>query len=149
MDWSKVHRKLAGRFRLLERRNEDGDCVIHCFGSLGQTGVNNDDVRYICGFYSLPYREDWRRSLSTTCSALYESGCWICAIAKWCLWAAALFCCAGRSRIPARWERLCSSRTSTPMQLDLNTCTGLKQWAGDNHDGQKRKGALLPAVQYR
>ena len=26
------------------------------------------------------------------------------------------------------------------MQLDLNTCTGLKQWAGDNHDGQKRKG---------
>ena len=61
MDWSKVHRKLAGRFRLLERRNEDGDCVIHCFGSLGQTGVNNDDVRYICGFYSLPYREDWRR----------------------------------------------------------------------------------------
>lgn len=39
MDWSKVHRKLAGRFRLLERRNEDGDCVIHCFGSLGQTGV--------------------------------------------------------------------------------------------------------------
>lgn len=32
------------------------------------------------------------------------------------------------------------------MQLDLNTCTGLKQWAGDNHDGQKRKGALLPAV---
>ena len=92
---------------------------------------------------------DWRRSLSTTCSALYESGCWICAIAKWCLWAAALFCCAGRSRIPARWERLCSSRTSTPMQLDLNTCTGLKQWAGDNHDGQKRKGALLPAVQYR
>ena len=72
-----------------------------------------------------------------------------CAIAKWCLWAAALFCCAGRSRIPARWERLCSSRTSTPMQLDLNTCTGLKQWAGDNHDGQKRKGALLPAVQYR
>jgi hypothetical protein len=35
--------------------------VIHCFGSLGQTGVNNDDVRYICGFYSLPYREDWRR----------------------------------------------------------------------------------------
>ena len=41
--------------------NEDGDCVIHCFGSLGQTGVNNDDVRYICGFYSLPYREDWRR----------------------------------------------------------------------------------------
>ena len=54
MDWSKVHRKLAGRFRLLERRNEDGDCVIHCFGSLGQTGVNNDDVRYICGFYSLP-----------------------------------------------------------------------------------------------
>lgn len=52
MDWSKVHRKLAGRFRLLERRNEDGDCVIHCFGSLGQTGVNNDDVRYICGFYS-------------------------------------------------------------------------------------------------
>ena len=61
MDWSKVHRKLAGRFRLLERRNEDGDCGIHCFGSLGQTGVNNDDVRYICGFYSLPYREDWRR----------------------------------------------------------------------------------------
>lgn len=52
MDWSKVHRKLAGRFRLLERRNEDGDCVIHCFGSLGQTGVNNDDVRYICGFYT-------------------------------------------------------------------------------------------------
>ena len=89
------------------------------------------------------------RLASTTCSALYESGCWICAIAKWCLWAAALFCCAGRSRIPARWERLCSSRTSTPMQLDLNTCTGLKQWAGDNHDGQKRKGALLPAVQYR
>ena len=33
MDWSKVHRKLAGRFRLLERRNEDGDCVIHCFSS--------------------------------------------------------------------------------------------------------------------
>ena len=54
MDWSKVHRKLAGRFRLLERRNEDGDCVIHCFGALGQTGVNNDDVRYICGFYGLP-----------------------------------------------------------------------------------------------
>ena len=35
--------------------------MIHCFGSLGQTGVNNDDVRYICGFYGLPYREDWRR----------------------------------------------------------------------------------------
>lgn len=61
MDWSKVHRKLAGRFRLLERRNDDGDCVIHCFGSLGQTGVNNDDVRYICGFYGIPYSEDWRR----------------------------------------------------------------------------------------
>ena len=58
MDWSKLHRKLAGRFRLLERRNEDKDCVIHCFGSLGQTGVNNDDVRYICGFYGLPHRED-------------------------------------------------------------------------------------------
>ena len=27
MDWSKVHGKLAGRFRLLERRNDDGDCV--------------------------------------------------------------------------------------------------------------------------
>ena len=53
MDWSKVHGKLAGRFRLLERRNDDGDCVIHCFGSLGQTGVNNDDVRYICGLESL------------------------------------------------------------------------------------------------
>ena len=48
-------------FRLLERRNEDGDCVIHCFGALGQTGVNNDDVRYICGFYGIPYSEDWRR----------------------------------------------------------------------------------------
>lgn len=61
VDWSKVHRKLAGRFRLLERRNDDGDCVLHCFGSLGQTGVNNDDVRYICGFYGIPYNEDWRR----------------------------------------------------------------------------------------
>lgn len=67
MDWSKVHRKLAGRFRLLERRNDDGDCVIHCFGSLGQTGVNNDDVRYICGFCGIPYSEDWRRE--ETCDA--------------------------------------------------------------------------------
>ena len=31
------------------------------------------------------------------------------------------------------------------MQLDLNTCTGLKQWAGDNHDGQKRKGTASPS----
>lgn len=60
-----------------------------------------------------------------------------------------LCCGVGLRLAVARWERLCSSRTSTPMQLDLNTCTGLKQWAGDNHDGQKRKGALLPAVQYR
>lgn len=67
VDWSKVHRKLADRFRLLEHRNDAGDCVIHCFGSLGQTGVNNDDVRYICGFCGIPYSEDWRRE--ETCDA--------------------------------------------------------------------------------
>jgi len=61
MVWSKVQRKLAGRFRLLERRNDKGNCVIHCFGSLGQTGVSNDDVRYMCGFYGIPYKENWVR----------------------------------------------------------------------------------------
>lgn len=61
MDWSKVQKKLAGRFRLLERQNDYGDCVIHCFGRLGQTGVDDDDVRYMCSFYGIPYREDWRR----------------------------------------------------------------------------------------
>lgn len=61
MDWSKVQRKLAGRFQLLERRNDQGNCLIHCFGSLGQTGVSNDDVCYMCDFYGIPYKENWLR----------------------------------------------------------------------------------------
>lgn len=61
MDWSKVQRKIAGRFQLLERRNDQGNCVIHCFGSLGQTGVSNDDVCYMCDFYGIPYKENWLR----------------------------------------------------------------------------------------
>lgn len=61
IDWNKAKRKLAGRSMLLERRNDDGDCVIHCFGYLGQTGVSADDVRYICSFYGIPYKDGWRR----------------------------------------------------------------------------------------
>lgn len=61
MDWSKAQRKLAGRFQLLERRNDQGNCVIHCFGPLGQTGVSDDDVRYMCDFYGIPYKGNWVR----------------------------------------------------------------------------------------
>ena len=50
MDWRKAQRKLAGCFRLMEHRNDPGKCVVHFFGSLGQTGVSNDDVRYMCDF---------------------------------------------------------------------------------------------------
>ena len=25
------------------------------------TGVSNDDVRYMCGFYGIPYKENWVR----------------------------------------------------------------------------------------
>ena len=93
--------------------------------------------------------EQLRRSSSTTCSAPYGSGCWICATARWSLWAAAPSCCVGRLRRPEKWESRCSSRISMPMQPAMSICTALKLRAGDDYGGQERTRALFSAVQYR
>ena len=69
--------------------------------------------------------------------------------ARWSLWAAAPFFCAGRLRHPEKWVSRCSSPISTPMQPDMSICTALKLRAGDSYGGQERTGAFFLAVQYQ
>lgn len=82
-------------------------------------------------------------------STLRERDAGTCATARWSLWAAAPFFCAGRLRHPEKWVSRCSSPISTPMQPDMSICTALKLRAGDSYGGQERTGAFFPAVQYQ
>lgn len=92
---------------------------------------------------------DWRRSLSTTCSALYERGCWICAIAK------VVFVGGGAILLRRQIEE--SGKVGTPLFVtNINANAAgfeylyrLETVAGDDYGGQKRKGTLLPAIQYQ
>ena len=38
MDTQSIREKLMGRVQLIERRNDNNESVIHCFGALGQSG---------------------------------------------------------------------------------------------------------------
>ena len=59
MDTQSIREKLMGRVQLIERRNDNNESVIHCFGALGQSGVAEADVRHLCGFYGIPYHGSW------------------------------------------------------------------------------------------
>ena len=59
MDTQSIREKLMGRVQLIERRNDNNESVIHCFGALGQSGVAEADVLHLCGFYGIPYHGSW------------------------------------------------------------------------------------------
>ena len=67
MDTQSIREKLMGRVQLIERRNDNNESVIHCFGALGQSGVAEADVLHLCGFYGIPYgggrKRYWRQLL--------------------------------------------------------------------------------------
>ena len=70
MDTQSIREKLMGRVQLIERRNDNNESVIHCFGALGQSGVAEADVLHLCGFYAIPWELDgggrkryWRQLL--------------------------------------------------------------------------------------
>ena len=59
MDTQSIQEKLMGRVQLIERCSDNNESVIHCFGALGQSGVTEADVLYLCGFYGIPYYGRW------------------------------------------------------------------------------------------
>ena len=58
-NFRKIQAKLAGRFQLI--RKDDKELVVHCFGALGQLGVTQEDVDFICNFYMVEPTETWLR----------------------------------------------------------------------------------------